>query len=193
MDILSFFLIGLGLSMDAFAVSVSSGVTQKGATFRHALITALFFGLFQGFMPFLGWALGIGFSEKIRSVNHWIAFGLLAFIGIRMIVSAVKKGQKINLYYTRFHLKTLVVLALATSIDALTAGVGFAAAGAEAFTNILSGCGIIAATTAAVCTAGFYLGRFCGMLWKQKAEIAGGVILIAMGGKILAEHLLSAV
>lgn len=189
MDILSILLIGVSLAMDAFAVSISNGITQTRSRFPHALVTALSFGFFQGLMPFLGWALGTSFSARIEKVDHWIAFALLAFIGVRMIVEAVRGGDGCQRGSAAFSLKTLLVLSLATSIDALAVGVSFALTGTATLGAILRDASIIAGVTAVICLAGFYIGRRFGCLFKNKAEIVGGCILILMGGKILVEHL----
>lgn len=188
MDILSILLIGVSLAMDAFAVSVTNGMTQTRSRFPHALATAASFGLFQGIMPFLGWALGSSFSAKIEKIDHWIAFGLLAFIGIHMIVEAVR-GNECQKGETAFSLRTLLVLSLATSIDALAVGVSFALTGTATLGGILFNCAVIAGVTLVLCLIGFYIGRRFGCLFKNKAEIAGGCILTLMGIKILIEHL----
>ena len=180
MDILSILLIGVSLAMDAFAVSVTNGMTQTRSRFPHALATAASFGLFQGIMPFLGWALG--------KIDHWIAFGLLAFIGIHMIVEAVR-GNECQKGETAFSVRTLLVLSLATSIDALAVGVSFALTGTATLGGILFNCAVIAGVTLVLCLIGFYIGRRFGCLFKNKAEIAGGCILTLMGIKILIEHL----
>ncbi len=188
MDIISTLLIGVSLAMDAFAVSVTNGMTQTRSRFPHALATAASFGLFQGIMPFLGWALGSSFSARIEKIDHWIAFGLLAFIGIHMIVEAVR-GDECQKGETVFSLKTLLVLSLATSIDALAVGVSFALTGTTTLGGILFNCAVIAGVTLVLCLIGFYIGRRFGCLFKNKAEIAGGCILTLMGIKILIEHL----
>lgn len=188
MDILSILLIGVSLAMDAFAVSVTNGMTQTRSRFPHALASAASFGLFQGIMPFLGWALGSSFSARIEKIDHWIAFGLLAFIGIHMIVEAVR-GDECQKGETAFSFKTLLVLSLATSIDALAVGVSFALTGTATLGGILFNCSVIAGVTLVLCLIGFYIGRRFGCLFKNKAEIAGGCILTLMGIKILIEHL----
>lgn len=188
MGMLTILMIAIGLAMDAFAVSITNGIKQTSSRFRHALISALSFGLFQGVMPLLGWGLGIGFSAKIEFVDHWIAFGLLAFIGGRMIYESVSSAEETR-GVSRFDFKELMLMSLATSIDALAVGVSFSMAGVDTLGKILAAGGTIAAVTAAVCTAGFYIGRFFGSRYKKGAEIAGGLVLILMGIKILAEHL----
>ncbi|MCI8360780.1 MAG: manganese efflux pump [Clostridiales bacterium] len=189
MDMLSIFLIGVSLAMDAFAVSITNGITQTRSRFPQALVSSASFGFFQGFMPFIGWALGAAFSARIEKIDHWIAFGLLAFIGIHMIWEAVRGGETCEGGASEFSMKTLMVLSLATSIDALAVGVSFALTGTATLAGILLNCSIIAGVTLVICLAGFYIGRRFGCLYKQKAEIAGGCILTLMGIKILIEHL----
>ena len=189
MHILSILLIGVSLAMDAFAVSVSNGISQKRSRFPEAFVTALSFGLFQGIMPFLGWALGSSFSAKIEKVDHWIAFALLAFIGVHMIVEAVRGGDSCESGASVFSVRTLLVLSLATSIDALAVGVSFALSGTNTLPGILLASSVIAGVTLVICLAGFYIGRRFGCIFKNKAEIVGGCILSLMGVKILVEHL----
>lgn len=188
MSFITIFLIAVGLAMDAFAVSVTNGIKQKSSRFGQALVSSLFFGIFQGIMPFLGWLMGVRFYSKIQSVDHWIAFGLLAFIGGHMIYEALHdKGE--DLSENRFNFKELLLMSVATSIDALAVGVSFAMTGVSELQDILINTGIIAAVTAVICIAGFYIGRFFGTLCKKGAEIAGGSVLILIGIKILIEHL----
>ena len=189
MGILSILLIAVSLAMDAFAVSISNGISQKKSRFPEAFATALSFGVFQGVMPFLGWALGSSFSARIEKVDHWIAFALLAFIGIHMIVEAVRGGDSCESGSAVFSIKTLLSLSVATSIDALAVGVSFALSGTNTLPGILLAASIIAGVTLIICLAGFYIGRRFGCIFKNKAEIAGGCILTLMGVKILVEHL----
>ena len=177
--VIELFLIGVGLSMDAFAVSVCKGLGMEKINKKHAFLIGLYFGGFQALMPFLGWALGIRFQKYITSVDHWIAFFLLLFIGGKMVIEAVrdKDVQEIGA-------KDLP-LAVATSIDALAVGITFA------FLNvsIMEACLIIGCTTFVLSVIGVVVGNFFGTRYKRKAEIAGGVILILIGLKILLEHL----
>lgn len=189
MGILTVLMIAVGLAMDAFAVSITNGIKQTSSHFKHALISALSFGVFQGVMPLLGWCLGIGFSDKIEFIDHWIAFGLLVFIGGHMIYEAASCTEE-DCRISRFNFKELMLMSLATSIDALAVGVSFAMAGVDTLWEILGASGIIALVTAIICTAGFYIGRFFGCRYKKGAEIAGGIVLILMGIKILVEHLI---
>ena len=178
--VIELFLIGVGLSMDAFAVSVCKGLGMEKINKKHAFLIGLYFGGFQALMPFLGWALGIRFQKYITSVDHWIAFFLLLFIGGKMVIEAVrdKDVQEIGA-------KDMLLLAVATSIDALAVGITFA------FLNvsIMEACLIIGCTTFVLSVIGVVVGNFFGTRYKRKAEIAGGVILILIGLKILLEHL----
>lgn len=182
MDFLTIVLIALGLAMDAFAVSISSGITIKELRPRHGAKIALFFGGFQGLMPLLGWLLGIGFKDYIEKYDHWIAFVLLGFIGAKML----KESMDDDCEYVSDPLrnKVLFMLAIATSIDAMAVGVSFA----FLKTSILSSSLIIGIITYVVCFAGVYIGNKFGCVFKKKAEIAGGIVLVLIGFKILAEH-----
>ena len=187
--ILSAIFIGIGLAMDAFAVSVANGISQKCSRFRHAAATALSFGIAQGIMPFIGWLLGNSFASYISAVDHWIAFILLGIIGANMIRETLKGGEECNCAETKFNLRILFFSAIATSIDAFIAGVTFTAYGINSLTDSLLCCGIIAAITAVLCLGGFYIGRFFGNVFKDKAQIFGGAVLIFLGAKTLIEHL----
>lgn len=182
MGFLEILIIGVGLSMDAFAVSICKGLSTRTLKLKHALICGGYFGFFQGIMPFLGYVLGIQFKDKIESIDHWIAFILLALIGINMIKEAFEDEETCN---TEFSPKVMIPLAIATSIDALAIGVTFAFLNV----NILSAVSIIACTTFVISMIGVKIGHVFGMKYKSKAEIAGGIILIGMGIKILLEHL----
>lgn len=182
MGFLEILIIGVGLSMDAFAVSICKGLSTRTLKLKHALICGGYFGFFQGFMPFLGYVLGIQFKDKIESIDHWIAFILLALIGINMIKEAFEDEETCN---TEFSPKVMIPLAIATSIDALAVGVTFAFLNV----NILSAVSIIACTTFVISMIGVKIGHVFGTKYKSKAEIAGGIILIGMGIKILLEHL----
>ena len=182
------FLIGVGLSMDAFAVSVCKGLNMHGTlNWRDTGLLALFFGGFQALMPLAGWALGRGFEQYITSIDHWIAFGLLAFIGGHMLWEVWKgEGEEDeNEEAGPLRLGELTLLAIATSIDALAVGITFAFLGV----NIVSAISIIGCTTFVLSGVGVMVGYRFGLRYKKKAEIAGGVILILIGLKILLEHL----
>ena len=174
--VIELFLIGVGLSMDAFAVSVCKGLGMEKINKKHAFLIGLYFGGFQALMPFLGWALGIRFQKYITSVDHWIAFFLLLFIGGKMVIEAVrdKDVQEIGAKDLPLDHKEMLLLAVATSIDALAVGITFA------FLNvsIMEACLIIGCTTFVLSVIGVVVGNFFGTRYKRKAEIAGGVILM---------------
>jgi len=182
MHFFEIFIIGIGLSMDAFAVSVCKGLSTRKLEFKHAFICGGYFGFFQGLMPLIGYILGVQFKDKIESIDHWIAFILLAFIGINMIKEAFENEEDCN---PDFSLKIMLPLAIATSIDALAVGVTFAFLNV----NIVYAISIIALTTLMISMIGVKIGHVFGVKYKSKAEIAGGIILIVMGLKILLEHL----
>lgn len=176
-------LIAVGLSMDAFAVSVCKGLSVKKASFRHAALVGLYFGGFQALMPLIGFLLGFKFERFIVSVDHWIAFALLAFIGGNMIREAFAgDDEELN---DSFSFKTMLPLAVATSIDALAVGISFAFLGV----NIVNAASLIGVTTFLISALGLVVGSVFGAKYKSKAEFAGGAILILIGLKILLEHL----
>ena len=182
------FLIGVSLSMDAFAVAICKGLAMRKVNKKQCFVIALFFGGFQALMPFLGWLLGTRFESYITSIDHWIAFVLLAFIGGKLIVEAVRDkddNPEITEMDPPLNIKEMFVLAVATSIDALAVGITFA------FLEIpiVQAIAIIGTTTFIISIAGVYIGNFFGNKYKNKAEIVGGVILILIGLKILLEHL----
>ena len=185
MGIAEIILIGVSLSMDAFAVSVCSGLKMKRIDYKTASIIALFFGGFQAIMPVLGWALGQLFAKYVDKYDHYIAFLLLAFIGGKMVYDALRDGGDGEDEY-RIDLKSLLVLSIATSVDALAVGVTF---GMDPSVNIVSSALIIGATTFAICMAGVVVGNVFGARWKNKAQIVGGIMLAIVGLKILLEGL----
>ena len=176
------FLIGVGLSMDAFAVSICKGLSVRSLRPKHALLAGLYFGGFQFLMPVTGWLLGYRFEAMIQSVDHWIAFALLSLIGGNMIKESFGSDDELS---DDFGVKTMALLAVATSIDALAVGVTFAFLEVK----ILPAAGLIGVTTFLLSAAGIYIGHVFGMRYKARAERLGGVILILMGLKILLEHL----
>lgn len=189
MGFIELFLIGVGLSMDAFAVSVCKGLNMREKlNMKHAAVIALFFGGFQALMPVIGYFLGVNFEKYITSFDHWIAFVLLAFIGGKMVFDAIKEwnspdeaeenGDKLDI-------KELFMLAVATSIDALAVGITFAFLN----TGIWGAVTIIGITTFVLSIVGVVIGNKFGGKYKTKAELAGGIILILIGLKILLEHL----
>ena len=183
MGIFELFLLAVGLSMDAFAVSVCKGLSAGRVTLTHALTAGLWFGGVQGLMPFLGWLLGSRFQVLIASIDHWIAFVLLGIIGSSMIKeSREDEEEEVS---ASFDMKTMLALAVATSIDALAVGVTFA----FLHVNIVWAVTFIGCTTFVLSAVGVKVGNIFGMKYKSRAELAGGVILILMGIKILLEHL----
>ncbi len=183
MDLFSLFIIALGVSMDAFAVSICKGLAMKRITIKEAAIVGLWFGGFQGLMPFLGYLLGSQFEQYITSIDHWIAFILLGIIGASMIKEALSKDEEEA--NASLDVKTMFLLAVATSIDALAIGVTFAFL-QVAILPAVCFIGVITFTFSAI---GVKVGNVFGMKFKSKAEMAGGIILIIMGIRILAEHL----
>ena len=183
MGFLELLLIGVGLSMDAFAVAVCQGLCMPKLNLRYAAVIALFFGGFQALMPALGYLLGSQFESMITQIDHWIAFVLLGIIGSSMIKeSREDEEEEIS---ASFDVKTMLALAVATSIDALAVGVTFA----FLHVNIVWAVTFIGCTTFVLSAVGVKVGNIFGMKYKSRAELAGGVILILMGVKILLEHL----
>lgn len=179
-------LIAIGLSMDAFAVSLCKGLCMRKLNYGQGAIIALFFGGFQLLMPLLGWVLGKQFESYITTFDHWIAFGLLFYIGGKMIWEAIRdKDEEACPVDQRLNVKELFVLAIATSIDALAVGITFA----FLQTPIIPAVVEIGAITFALSFGGVIIGHRFGTRFKQKAEIAGGVVLVLIGLKILLEHL----
>lgn len=176
-------LIALGLAMDAFAVAVANGVTLERFRLESALKIALFFGGFQALMPLLGWLAGLGLRELISGFDHWVAFGLLGSIGCKMIYGALRTGPRRAVDPPG--LSMLLVLSLATSIDALAVGLSFAFLGVA----ILAPAVVIGGVTFLLAFSGVFLGQRLGRLFEREAEALGGLILIGIGLKILLEHL----
>jgi putative Mn2+ efflux pump MntP len=176
---------GVGLAMDAFAVSICKGLAMRKVNKKQALVIGLFFGGFQALMPFIGWLLGSQFEKYITSVDHWIAFVLLAFIGGKMMAEAIKpdEDEVIEPLDPPLDLKEMLVLAVATSIDALAVGVTFAFLSYP----IIEAITIIGVVTFIISIAGVYVGNFFGSKYKNKAQFAGGLILVLLGVKILLE------
>lgn len=179
-------MLGVGLAMDAFSVSVSDGILLGKIKLGNAVKIALFFGFFQFLMPVLGYLAGTTFSGIIEAYDHWVAFALLGIIGGKMIFEAVGDKEEKKSDENPLALKTLTILAIATSIDALAVGVTFATIN----TPVLISSAIIGILTFIISLAGVYLGGKCGDIFGNKAEIAGGVILVLIGTKILIEHTL---
>ena len=186
--VIELFLLGVGLSMDAFAVSVCKGLSMRKLNKKQALIIGLYFGGFQALMPFVGWLLGSQFQKYITSIDHWIAFILLGFIGGKMMIEAVREWNEeevVDVMDAPTDHKNMLVLAVATSIDALAVGITFAFLG----TPIVEAITIIGITTMVISIAGVVVGNFFGSRYKSKAEFIGGLILVLLGLKILLEHL----
>mgnify|MGYP002281841142 CR=1 FL=1 len=181
------FLIGVGLSMDAFAVAICQGLCMPKINWRHAGIIALFFGGFQALMPFAGWLLGSQFAGYIQSFDHWVAFILLVIIGGNMVREALAPEEEALAcaVTTKLDYKQLLLMAVATSIDALAVGVTFA----FFEVSIIPAISIIGCTTFCISLAGVAVGNFFGIRYKKRAEVTGGIILILLGAKILLEHL----
>jgi len=183
-DILTIFLIALGLAMDAFAASVAKGITFKKDKHKSAILLASLFGSFQMIMPIIGWAAGLSFKEVIVGIDHWIAFGLLGFIGVKMIYESSKNAD--NKKEDSIKLSSAFVLAVATSIDALMVGLSFA----FLEISIALPIALIGAVTFILSFVGFIFGCGLGKIFGKKIEVIGGVILIVIGIRILIEHLL---
>lgn len=183
MGLIELFLIAVGLSMDAFAVSVCKGLAMPKCTFKKAAIVGLWFGGFQALMPAIGYILGAQFQEAIASIDHWIAFVLLALIGGNMIHEALDNDEEEA--DASLNVKTMFLLAVATSIDALAIGITFA----FLKVNIIPAVCFIGIVTFIISFAGVKIGNVFGARYKNKAEIVGGIILILLGLKILLEHL----
>jgi len=183
MTFIELLLIAIGLSMDAFSVSICKGLTTKKFSWRMALVCGLWFGFFQALMPIIGYFLGAQFQEMIEAYDHWIAFGLLFLIGANMIREAVwgkEESQDGSLGF-----KTMLLLAIATSIDALAVGVSFACIRVKLWSSVI----VIGLTTFAFSVLGVKIGNVFGSKYEKSAEIIGGIMLILIGLKILLEHL----
>lgn len=185
MGIVELFLIAVGLSMDAFAVSVCKGLAMRKCTWKKAAIVGLYFGVFQAGMPVIGYVLGVQFKDVITSIDHWIAFILLGIIGINMIREAIGSCEECEEQDESLDVRTMVGLAVATSIDALAVGVTFAFLQVD----IIPAVSFIGITTFLISFAGVKIGNVFGSKYKKRAEITGGIILILLGAKILIEHL----
>jgi len=181
MQTVTVFLLGLGLSADACAVSLTSGLMIRNLKLYKALKIALFFGVFQAGMVISGWGIGLSFRELIAVVGSWIAFGLLSLLGGKMIYEAVKEDDEDEEKFDPLDNTTLTALAIATSLDALAAGISLSVLKV----SIFSAGAIIGLTTFSLCLLAVFLGHKCGHLWKNQVEILGGVVLIAIGLKII--------
>ncbi len=184
MDLLSLFILAVGLSMDAFAVSICKGLSQNKLTLKAMVTAGVWFGAFQAIMPTIGYFAGTSFADKITAIDHWIAFILLLIIGGNMIREALfeKEDERLK---ADMYIGEMFLLAVATSIDALAVGVTFAFLRVNIFTAAL----FIGVTTFVISAAGVAVGNYFGLKYKKKSEIAGGVILIFIGTRILLEHM----
>mgnify|MGYP004649454225 FL=1 len=183
MTALEIFLIGVGLSMDAFAVSICKGLSVGRVNFKHMVIAGLWFGGFQALMPLIGYLLGSTFEQYVTSIDHWIAFILLSIIGANMIKESFDKDSERQ--NSSFSFMSMLMVAVATSIDALAVGITFA----FLQVNIWFAIAIIGCTTFVISAAGIKIGSVFGAKYKAKAEFFGGAVLICLGIKILVEHL----
>ena len=187
MNNLEIWLLAISLAMDCFTVSITSGIILRKICWRTCLTMAFFFGLFQALMPLAGWFFASRFNHLIESFDHWIAFGLLAFLGFKMIKDGISGDEKCCFDPNR--MKVILTLAVATSIDALAVGISFAFVGMNTFLSILYSIAIIGLVSFVLSVIGNLLGVFFGKHMHLRTEILGGVILIAIGTKILFEHL----
>ncbi len=183
MGLLELFILAVGLSMDAFAVSICKGLSVKRLCLHHALICGAYFGGFQALMPLLGWLLGSQFDSLITSIDHWIAFVLLGVIGLNMIKES--RSQEEECPNESFDVREMLPLAVATSIDALAVGVTFAFLDVAIVPAIC----FIGVVTFVCSAAGVRIGNVFGLRFKARAELFGGIVLVAMGLKILIQHL----
>ena len=184
MSFIEVFLIAVGLAMDAFAVSVCKGLKMRRVDYKYTLIIAFFFGFFQAMMPAIGWLAGKQFESYINSIDHWIAFILLAFIGGRMVWEALHEDDEDDSHIV-YDFKEITMLAVATSIDALAVGISFAFLQVRILPSVTA----IGVITFLLSIVGVLIGNRFGMKFKTKAEVAGGVILVLIGLKILLEGL----
>lgn len=187
MGIVELLLTAVGLAMDAFAVSVCKGLGMKRMKYGQAVVIGVYFGVFQALMPLLGWFLGTSFARYIRAFDHWIAFVLLVLIGGKMLWDAFhEKEETIDVEHGKLDHRELLLLAVATSIDALAVGIAFACLDVEIWSSI----SIIGIVTLVLSVCGVWIGHRFGNHFQNKAEIAGGAVLILIGIKILADHLI---
>ncbi|WP_443092523.1 manganese efflux pump MntP [Basfia succiniciproducens] len=186
MSLFSLWVMAFGLSMDAFAVSICKGLAMEKFQWCGALKAGLYFGLFQAVMPLIGFLLGVQFSEYITDYDHWVAFFLLALIGVNMLRESLSDEDDEDFCSNDFNFKTMMTLGFATSIDALAVGVTFAFLSVDIYSSVVT----IGLITAALSIIGVKSGHFLGKKIKTKAEILGGLILIGLGVKILLEHTL---
>lgn len=185
MGLIELIVLSIGLAMDAFAVAICKGLGMKKATLKKSVIVGGYFGIFQAVMPLIGYLIGYKFQDKITAIDHWIAFGLLSIIGINMIKESFSENEDDDNEDADLSFKTMILLAIATSIDALAVGITLA------FLNvsIIPAVSIIGIITFVISFIGVKVGNIFGDKYKSKAELAGGLILICIGIKILLEHI----
>lgn len=183
MEVIEILLISIGLAMDAFAVSICKGLSMKSMSWKKAIIIGLYFGVFQALMPVIGYFLGATFESLVTKIDHWIAFALLTFIGTNMLKEAFAKSEKDHNDSVDF--KTMIILAIATSIDALAVGITFAFLRVNMILPVI----MIGIVTFIISVVGVKIGNKFGNKYERKAEVVGGLILIFMGLKILLEYL----
>jgi len=183
MGLIELTILSIGLAMDAFAVAVCKGLSMQKMSWKKGIIIGIYFGIFQALMPFIGYLLGVNFQEKIQSVDHWIAFILLGIIGLNMLKEAISKESENSNDSIKF--KEMLILAIATSIDALAVGITFAFLKVDIYLAII----LIGIITFGISVAGVKIGNIFGDKYEKKAEFAGGLILLLLGAKILLEHL----
>ena len=184
MDIITLFGIGVGLSMDALAIAITNGAAIKHCHFRQAFLIAFAFGFAQFLMPLIGWLLGSAFLQALQRYDHWIAFLLLLSIGGKMLYESRGLSDTDD-FKSCMHIPTLIMLSIATSIDALAVGFSFACLKISIALPIV----VIGVTTFTICLIGVYVGKAIGHFLEKKLEIVGGLVLIAIGFRILIEHL----
>lgn len=185
MSFIEICILSVGLAMDAFAVSICKGLNMKKLNYISSIIIALFFGFFQFLMPVIGYFLGIQFEKYIQSIDHWIIFILLGFIGTKMIIEALKNDENLESINQKNIVLDLLILSIATSIDALAVGITFAFLSVNVFFSSL----VIGVITFILSFLGVIIGNYFGKKFKKPAEVLGGVILILIGLKILLQHL----
>lgn len=189
MGMIELLLTAVALSMDALAVSITNGLTIRNLSWRHAIKTGFFFGLFQALMPAIGYLAGSSIREIIVSIDHWVTFGLLFIIGGKMVWDTLREGEEEACVEDPTNTLTLTMMAIATSIDALAVGIGLALTQV----NIIASCLCIGSVTFVLCVLGVLLGKKLGDAFQKHAQIAGGIVLMLIGLKILIEHLVQGI
>ena len=186
--IVTLLLMGVGLAMDAFAVSICKGLSMKKVKWQHGVVIGLFFGGFQALMPFIGWLLGSQFEQYITKIDHWIAFGLLLGLGVKMVIDGCRSSEKKKVLNPS-HPLVLLTLSVATSIDAMAVGVSFVGMGLHDLSDIIVAIVVIGIVSFLFSVVGKYIGVRLGQHFNWPVEILGGVILMGIGIKVLCEHL----